>query len=155
MLREYAENFYIPGIQAYGNLAEDGYQLTRDVAVWNKRIVGDWHKVSVSDLELPDMNGSAKVGQTMLVKIRVFLGDLLPEDVKVEVMRGSLNARDEIVNSEVFTATLVESHEDGIHLYQVDMVCTRSGRLGLTARVVPHNERHIIKNHPRLVTWLG
>ncbi|MCP4567778.1 MAG: glycosyltransferase family 1 protein [FCB group bacterium] len=154
MLREYTEQTYIPAIQAHDSLVEREYGLTRDVAVWNKRIINDWNKVSVSTLDMPNLNGSTSVGQTMMVKIQVYLGDLSPDDIRVEVMRGNLNARDEIVDGEVFTASLEKSNEDGSHIYQVDMVCTHSGRLGLTARVVPHNGRHIIKNHPRLVSWL-
>ena len=108
----------------------------------------------MSSIEMSVDDGSAKVGQPLGVKVRVFLGDLTPDDVKVEVVRGSLNAQDQIVDSEVFTATPVESQQDGYHTYQVDMVCTRSGRLGLTARVLPNNSRHVIKHHPRLIAWL-
>lgn len=155
MLREYCERFYIPAIQSYDNLVRDGYGMTREVTAWSKRIQGDWGKVSVSSVDLPNMNGSAKVGQTMLVRIKVFLGELSPDDVRVEVVRGSLNAQDQIVNSEVFTANLDESSQDGHHVYHVDMVCTRSGRMGITARIVPHNDRHVVKHHPRLITWHG
>jgi len=155
MLREYTEKFYIPAIQSHDKMVDDGYAFTRDVNVWNKRIIKDWNKVMVSSVDMPSLNGSAKVGQTMPIKIKVFLGDLNPDDVKVEVMRGSLNAQDQIIDSEIFTANLEESTPDGHHLYNVDIVCTRSGRLGITARVVPNNNRHIIKHHPRLVAWLS
>jgi starch phosphorylase len=155
MLREYCEKFYIPAIQSYGNLVGDGYALTRDVAVWSKRIAGDWNNVSVSSVETPQTNGSARVGQSMLVRVEVFLGELSPDDVKIEVVRGSLNAQDQMVGSEVFTATLDESRQDGHHVYHADMVCTRSGRMGITARIVPHNSRHQVKHHPRLISWHG
>ncbi len=153
MVREYCEKFYIPAIQACDSLCSDTYNLTRDISAWNRRIRDDWGKVSVSSVELPDTDGSAKVGQTMPVKIKVFLGELSPDDIRVEVVRGGLNAQDQLVNSESFTATLDESTQDGHHMYHVDMVCTRSGRMGITARVVPYNSRHIIKHHPRLITW--
>ncbi len=154
MLRDYAERFYIPAIQAHDSMIENDYGLTRGIASWNKRILKDWSKVSVSSIELPGTDGSAKVGQTMPVKVKVFLGDLSPDDVKVEVMRGHLDAQDQIVDSEIFVATLDQSREDGQHIYHVDMVCTRSGRLGITARVLPNNNQHIIKHHPRLFSWL-
>ena len=155
MVREYTEKFYIPAIQSYDSLAKDNYQLTRDVSAWNQRVQSVWNKVSVSSIAFPETDGSARVGQTIPVKIDVFLGDLAPEDVRIEIVRGRLNVRDEIENSETFTATLENSREDGSHTYHVDMVCTRSGRLGVTARIVPNNERHMIKEHPRLVAWLN
>jgi len=155
MLREYTEKFYVPAMQASQNLTTDGFALTRDIAVWNQRIINYWSRVAVASVDMPDIDGSARVGQTMLVKIKVFLGNLSPDDVKVEVLRGNLNARDQIVDSEVFTATLDESGPDGYHTYHVDMVCTRSGRLGITARVIPNNQRHIIKHHPRRISWLS
>ena len=155
MLREYTEKFYIPAIQASDNLTGGQYALAKDIAVWKKRVLGAWDKVAVATVDLPGTDGSARVGQSMLVKVKVFLGDLTPDDVKVEVMRGNLNAQDQIIDGEVFTATLDESGKDGYHTYHVDMVCTRSGRLGITARVVPHNGRHTIKHNPRLVVWLN
>jgi len=153
MLREYCEKFYIPAIQSYDNLVGKSYGLTRDVTAWSKRISGDWSKVSVSAVDLPGVNGSTQVGQTMVVKVKVFLGDLSPDDVRIEVVRGSLNAQDQMVGTEVFTAALDESMPDGHHIYHSDMVSTRSGRIGITARIVPNNSRHIIKHHPRLVAW--
>jgi len=155
MLREYCENFYIPAIQSYDNLHGDEYKLTREVTSWSKKIYDSWNKVVVSSLELPDLNGSAQVGQTMPVKVNVFLGDLQPDDVRVEVVRGSLNAQDQMINSETLTASLLESKPDGSHVYETDMVCTRSGRMGITARIIPHNNRHLIKHNPRLITWHG
>jgi len=155
MVREYTEKFYIPGIQSYDSLTKDNYNLTRDISAWNHHVKNVWNKVSVSSIDFPETDGSARVGQTIPVKIDVFLGDLTPQDVRVEIVRGRLNVRDEIENSENFTATLENSREDGSHTYHVDMVCTKSGRLGVTARILPNNERHMIKEHPRLVAWLN
>lgn len=155
MLREYTEKFYVPAIQAHRSLAEGDYRAVRDVAAWNKRVIGDWSKVRVASIEIPDGDGSTRVGQTMLVKVRVQLGNLSPDDVKVELLRGHLNAQDQMVQSELFTATLDGAPEKSdLHTYHVDMVCTRSGRMGLTARIIPNNNRHLIKHHPRLISWL-
>jgi len=155
MLREYSEKFYIPAIQACDSLCGDGYKLARDIASWKGRIQNDWGKVSISSVEMPHVDGSAKVGQTMLVRVKAYLGELSPDDVRVEVVRGNLNAQDQMVNNEIFTASLDESSRDGHHMYHVDMVCTRSGRMGITARIVPHNSRHIVKHNPRLIAWHG
>jgi starch phosphorylase len=155
MLREYCEKFYIPAIQSYDNLIGDSYALTRDVTAWSRRVANDWNKISISSVELPSVNGSTQVGQSMLVKVKVYLGELSPDDVKIEIIRGSLNAQEQMVGSEAFVATLDESTPDGHHIYHTDIVNTRSGRVGITARVVPNNRVHIIKHHPRLVAWHG
>ncbi len=153
MLREYSEKFYIPAIQSYGNLVGDGYNLTHDVTEWSRRISQFWNKVSVSSMDMPNLNGSSQVGQSILVKVKVFLGDLSPDDVKIEILRGNLNAQDQMVDTEVFAGTLDESMPDGHHVYHVEMVSTRSGRMGITARVIPNNNSHLIKHHPRLIAW--
>ncbi|MCK5125335.1 MAG: alpha-glucan family phosphorylase [candidate division Zixibacteria bacterium] len=154
MLKEYTEKLYIPAIQASGDLRGDNNKLAKEVTGWCKNVTNVWNKVSVTSLDMPGTESSSKVGQTVLLNVKVFLGDLNPEDVKVEVIRGNLNAQDQIINQELFTATLDHSENDGHHIYHVDMVHTRSGRMGITARVVPNNSRHIVKHHPRLVTWL-
>jgi starch phosphorylase len=154
MLREYTEKFYIPAIQANEDLRKDSFGLAKDVTGWGNQVQNVWSKVTVDAVDMPSTTGSSKVGQTMLINVHVFLGDLKPEDVKVEVIRGKLNAQDQIVHQEIFTATLDHSEKDGHHVYHVDMVHTRSGRMGITARVLPNNNRHIVKHHPRLVTWL-
>ncbi len=155
MLRDYTERFYIPAIQSHDSLFENSLTPVKEINKWNKRVEHSWGKVAISSIDTPGTDGSAIVGQTMTVKIDVFLGDLAPDDVRVEVVRGNLNVRDQIVDSEIFMANLEESRADGHHRYTVDMICTRSGRLGLTARVIPHNSRHLVKHHPRLITWLA
>jgi starch phosphorylase len=155
MLREYCEQFYIPAIRAYDNLTGNNYVPVREVTSWNRKVAQDWGKVSIAAVDMPGVDGSTRVGQTMPVKVNVYLGDLSPDDIKVEVVRGTLNAQDQLMNMESFPASLEESLADGHHVYQVDVVCTRSGRVGFTARVIPNNQRHIVKHHPRLIAWHG
>jgi len=155
MLREYTEKFYVPAIQSYENMTGHNYGLTKECAIWSKRLAAAWNKVTINSLEIEGTDGSARVGQATPVTLKVFLGELKPEDVKVEVVRGMLNAQDQIVDSEVFGATPGETSRDGHYTYHVDLTCTRSGRMGITARVTPYNARHLIKHHPRLVAWLA
>lgn len=155
MVKEYAEKFYIPAVQAHKDMVSDNYKHTHSITKWRQRVSDVWSKVSVESIDLPNTNSSSKVGQTMLVNVRVFLGDLSPEDVKIEVVRGNLNAQDQFLNTEIFTATLDHSEKDGHHVFHVDMVHTKSGRMGITAKIIPNNNQHLIKHHPRLVSWHG
>ncbi|MGQ9663166.1 MAG: alpha-glucan family phosphorylase, partial [Kiritimatiellia bacterium] len=92
------------------------------------------------------------VKEAFTVTTMVHLGTLQPQEVEVQVYHGPVDAQNRIVKSNVHPMELVADLGGGVYTYRQTLVCERSGRYGLTARVIPRGtEWHSIM--PGFVTW--
>jgi hypothetical protein len=83
----------------------------------------------------------------------VFLGELQPHAVRVQVYSGSLNADGAIVDGSPTEMQHVDAIGDEHH-YEGELECTESGSCGFSVRVVPHPEVRIPYEQPWIV-WAG
>ncbi len=70
-VREYTETYYIPAADAFRKRTENNAQLAKEIASFKQKIAQNWEKVAF--------------GQILQDTIEIFLGDLIPDEVKVEL----------------------------------------------------------------------
>jgi starch phosphorylase len=92
------------------------------------------------------------VGDTFSVVLEVFLGELSPDEVEVQIYHGRLLGTGELEKSRAETMKLQSTIAPGTHLYGCRVVCSDSGRFGYTARVIPRGD-DVLRNIPGLITW--
>ena len=89
--------------------------------------------------------------------MHVFLDGIRPQDVRVEVVAGRLSSQEQLVNFVPVEARLngqgTNPPADNVYEYYGEVVCKESGRLGITARVVPRNEYLTDSPKPKLISW--
>ena len=90
-----------------------------------------------------------QVGDVMVVRAFVSLGELAPEDVEVQVCYGKVSDSDMIGRTAVLRLPHVESYEGGRHAFAARLELDTSGPFGYSVRIVP--------SHPGMaaVTELG
>ncbi|MCS7314353.1 MAG: alpha-glucan family phosphorylase [Bryobacterales bacterium] len=152
MVREYTERFYLVCNALYRTLADNGAARARALAAWLARVRSAWHEVRVEAVErgLADL----LVGQRAQVRVRVHLGPLLPDDVRVELYLGKLDSDGRIVDP--VTARLEPTGERSGNSWIFEggiAPCTRSGRHGYTIRILPSHPDLISPFLPNLITW--
>ena len=81
--------------------------------------------------------------------------ELTPDDISVEIVSGQLNSQEQFLNRTPSTAQLNGSSptETGVHTYHGEVTCRETGRLGITARIVPRNEHLLHTCRPKLISW--
>ena len=84
-----------------------------------------------------DLKGDIHVGDSFKVKVKVYLADLKPADVAVQIYTGNVNVHNEIITSCSQSMRMVEDLGNGNYIYEHRVVCRSSGRFGLTARITP------------------
>ncbi len=95
-----------------------------------------------------------KVGSAFWVRADVHLGPLRPDDVRVELYLGRVNAADELVAAEATPMQLANHTEDDSHCFEARAVaCYSSGRHGYTIRVLPHHPDLTSPFLPGLIVW--
>ncbi|MEW6412382.1 MAG: alpha-glucan family phosphorylase [Candidatus Zixiibacteriota bacterium] len=152
MAIEYVEKFYVPALGFAKKLRDNDYALTREVTGWMGRMNSSWDKITIKDVETPEVGGTLFVGQRFPIKIDVVLGEIRPEDVSVEVVAGKLNSQEQILDYQPQPTTF-SGGENGVYSFTGEVVAMESGRFGITARIIPKNDNlpHTIK--PKMISW--
>jgi starch phosphorylase len=152
MVKEYAEKLYFPAYAMWKELSPDSYRGARDLSAWEKKLYAVWHKVRVG-LVTMDTHGEITIGDTFDVGVPVYLGDLEPEDVTVEIYFGQLNGEGKLRKGKILEISCLKKNGDGNYLYKGTLPCHESGSNGFAARVVPNLGRMKKRFTPGLVSW--
>ena len=135
MVEEYTERYYVPGIGNVQRLTADDYARARDLADWRQRVGRDWSRVRVACVdEAPSV--AQPMGTSMEVRALVELGDVVPEEVLVEVYHGPVDSGGNISVGDTTTLAVKETTADGV-IFSGEIPCVRAGRRGYTVRIVP------------------
>jgi starch phosphorylase len=93
-----------------------------------------------------------RVDEKFVVTANVFLNDIDPELIDLEVFYGPVGAVNEIEDSSTVRMTLDKNKGNGNYSYFAEINCEYSGRYGFTVRAVPH-EKLWKDSIPGLITW--
>jgi starch phosphorylase len=151
MVREYTSRFYIPAAGNLRELTQDSGRKAKDLALTQSRLNALWSHIRVSKPRIKPTEDFA-VGDTFSVVLEVFLGELSPDEVEVQIYHGRLLGTGELEKSRAETMKLQSTIAPGTHLYGCRVVCSDSGRFGYTARVIPRGD-DVLRNIPGLITW--
>ncbi|MFJ6614351.1 alpha-glucan family phosphorylase [Streptomyces sp. NPDC091289] len=138
MVREYTERLYAPAAQSRRALDAG---TARDLAQWKAKVRAAWRGVSVDHVEsVTDTaaGGSAELGATLALRVRVALGGLDPDDVEVQVVAGRVDSGDAIADAQVFPLKPAGGQDlEDRWLYEGPLALDRTGPYGYTVRVLP------------------
>ncbi|WP_413752703.1 alpha-glucan family phosphorylase [Streptomyces sp. R-74717] len=145
MVSEYVERLYAPAAIAQRAL-DPG--TARQLADWKARVRAAWPRVAVDHVEAvapSTEGGSAELGSTLVLRVRIALGVLEPADVEVQAVAGRVDAADGISDAQVFPLKPAGGQDlEGRWLYDGPLALDRTGPYGYTVRVLPA--------HPLLAT---
>ncbi|MFI1931973.1 alpha-glucan family phosphorylase [Streptomyces sp. NPDC020330] len=138
MVREYVERLYTPAAQSRRALDPEA---ARDLARWKAEVREAWCGVSVDHVESVTgtaAGGSAELGATLALRVRVALGGLDPDDVEVQVVAGRVDSGDAIADAQVFPLKPAGGQDmEDRWLYEGPLALDRTGPYGYTVRVLP------------------
>jgi len=155
MVQDYSNKFYVPAIKANIECSANGYETAKALAGWKSNLHSQWDKIILEDIETPSMEESPKVGDKIPVQLRVNLGSISPDDIRIEVTAGNLNSLEQMNNYDRVIATRIDggNPDNGQYCYAAEVICKESGRFGIAARIMPHNDKLVHNYLPRLIKW--
>jgi starch phosphorylase len=152
MVREYTERFYLNAHANYQQLSNDGASGATSLAASLARIRKAWPSIQIEMIET-GLPTEIPVGQSVQFQARVRTGSLSPENLRVELYAGRLNADGEIEEPVILEMT-PGTKEANDYIYETSAIpCCGSGRHGYTARVLPHHPNLRNKFTPGLILW--
>ena len=87
MVEEYRDWAYVPSAKSWFVLRERDFAAARDAVGRKRRLRRGWKQIQVLGVELPE-NGTLELGERLEAVVDLDLGDLQPEDVRVELVVG-------------------------------------------------------------------
>ncbi|NWG17085.1 MAG: alpha-glucan family phosphorylase [Chloroflexi bacterium] len=151
MVQEYAEQMYMPNYENSLKMFQDNNGL--NYAAWRDQLRRVWSKVRVSSVEIPSK--LVKVGSEIEINALVDLGELTPDDVRVQLYYGDLNTRGEISaqNGGVVDMQPAGQESNKQHRFTARISYDTSGERGLSVRVLPYHPYLRTMFIPGLITW--
>ncbi len=137
MVREYTDSFYMKAQENWERLSADAFAKTKALHEWKQFITGRWDSVRI--LEAGVKQRTAQVGDTFTLTARVHLGEIVPDDVIVQIYSGPLDADRNITQGQTALMRCATTSADGIATYTGSIACDDSGLHGYSVRVAPNH----------------
>lgn len=150
MVQQYTEQFYMLNYSRVTTMLKDNMSSGLSYADWRQHIEHTWHQVKIMNVNIADK--TVNVGAKAEIRATVHLGDLNPEDVKVQLYWGSLDTRGNIVEGDSQDME-VQDGGNGEYVFTTTHEYNRAGDTGLSVRVVPHHQYMHTNFQPKLITW--
>jgi starch phosphorylase len=143
---------YEPAHTQHIRVMKGNYDYVREKARWTSKIREVWDRVRFVD---PGSGppGTVISGRPVTVKTAIDLAGLSPDDVRVEIVMGSLDSNGHLEETEVMILPAVE-RQDPVAVFARDIVPERTGRLGYALRVSPnHFDDPLTRPCTSLLKW--
>jgi starch phosphorylase len=151
MVGEYQKRFYFPAIRRRLELLADDAKEAKRLSELHARLKKEWNQIRVQS-PARDAEGPFQVEDRFQVSVIIHLGNILPEEIEVELYYGRIKTLKELKDNSTLKMEMVENRGSGDYLYRCTVICSDSGRYGFTVRVVP-NADDWIRYSPGLLTW--
>src|SRR5574344_144625 len=153
MLTDYCEKFYFPQYKRLQELLADGSKLACDIAEWKQHVSSEWNNIKVVSFTQPDSSYVLSQDNKMKSLVVLDLGKLKPEDVGVETLITTTDAKGKMHIQSIYPHELV-SYENGIAKYETQILPERTGMYQVGTRIYPKNPLVPHRQDFPLVKWL-
>jgi starch phosphorylase len=141
MVREYFEACYLPSARRSERLKAENFERAKALATWKAKVREQWGRIRIKRVWSDWAEGQElKVGDQLQVQAEVYLGELKPTDVAVQLFFGPLNVEGLIVQGQTLPTLIAQSKGAGTYIFAGAISCRTSGRHGYALRIVPQHE---------------
>lgn len=151
MMREYVEKVYQPAADAYRRRIADDARLARELAKWQERLDENWKGLRFGRLMV------SKENKAWRFRVEVYLGDLSPEDVHVDLYANPPSDPEQGEQEEPMKVIMdrrepLAGAVNGF-LYCANVSAERSAD-DFTPRIVPYHPEAFIPQEDAHILWL-
>jgi starch phosphorylase len=142
-VREYTEKYYLAGAVAYRGRQADKGAMAKQMVDWQLALERDWSKLRMGEVKVETAGGHHAF------EVQVYLDDLDPKLVQVELYAEGLNGGSPVREAMKFCRQLVGS---GDYAYCASVPATRPAS-DYTARVIPYREGVAVPLEEARILW--
>ena len=153
MLTDYCNQYYIPQAQRFERLAANDNAEARAIASWKKFVLQEWNNIRVVSCQQPDASYIVSKHDPIHGEVILDLGRLRPEDIGVEMIFATTDAKGVPHIQEIIQYELA-SYENGSAKYAVTVEPERTGMYQVGIRMYARNPALPHRQDFPLVQWL-
>lgn len=154
MLNDYQVQYYEPMSVRHHNVVQNDYAMARELAFWKKKVRREWPLIEVrSYSKLDNAKSEMVLGNDYTAEVELYLGELSPEDIGVEILIAEQNNDNRMVIKERFDFVPV-SIENSVAKYTCNIKPETAGLYNVAARIYPKNPHLPHRQDFDLVKWL-
>ena len=131
----------------------DDCRKAREIAAWKELMSAEWNNIRVISATSPDASYVLSPTDLFRSEVRLDLGRIKPEDVGVELIFTTADAKGKLHIQEVCNLDYVGT-EDNIAIFKAAMMPERTGMYQVGTRVFPKNAALPHRQDFPLVKWL-
>lgn len=152
MVQDYAEQLYFPALKRQTEMGQDDIQLAKDTATQVDRLRYCWSQLHFDkvEIEAPQPMG---ITDPMQIEAVVKLGELQPQELRIQLYAGPLNNDGHIVHGIATDMDHAQDLGDGTHRYTGHLKAQQSGRYGFGVRAIPGGRGFDGIQVPGLIYW--
>jgi len=144
MLREYVEQFYFPAATDYEKRTADNGQLARQLHEWYNALTLHWDQIHFGNID------TLKTENGWTFHIQVYLGEILPDQIQVELYAECLEGE----NPQVIECDCKEKITGAIHGYSyLSNFKTTRPATDFSTRIIPRHTEARIPAEADLIVW--
>ena len=153
MLTDYCNQYYIPQAKRTVELSADGARLAREIAAWKQMMLVEWRNLKIVSSKEPEASYVLSQDNMLKSEVVLDLGRIKPEDIGVEVLFTTQDAKGEQHIQDVEELKLV-SYENGIATFRTEVLPEHTGMYQVAKRIFPKNPLLPHRQDFPLVKWL-
>lgn len=154
MMEDYINQYYLPLSKRYRDITANHFAMAKELALWKKKMRRDWPLIEiVSSSKLNNASGALLLGTEYTADIKLFIGEIDPNDLGVEVIFAEYNKRGKLCVKEIFNYKLKEFAE-GVATYTCDIIPDGTGAYQMAGRLYAKNPLLASRQDFELVRWL-
>lgn len=153
MLEDYMEKFYLSCADMYREMTRDIRKTAESFTAWKEHVLRNWKDLAIRTIHTRNGMGGLPVGSGLEVEAKIDLGNLRPEDIRVDLYFGFLNTDGDLVERNVVPMVYETGGREDGYLYRGSIPCNQTGKMGFAVRILP---KHPLLVHPAdmgLVLW--
>ena len=143
-VREYTERYYLPAAAAYRERAADNGAVGRNMVNWQQTLKEKWATLGFGDVRVETR------GQQHVFEVVVYLNDVDPTAVQVELYANGINGSDPIRQEMTCVRRLAGA--SGSYVYHATVSAARPPA-DYTARIMPHRAGVAVPLEVDLILW--
>ncbi len=143
-VREYTEQHYLPAAVAYRDRAADRGAMGKQIVIWQHALEQKWTALRFGEMKI-ETDGTQHV-----FEVQVYLNDLDPDAVRLELYANSVND-DDPVRQEMRRVRRLAGAARG-YAYSATVSATRPAT-DYTARVIPHHDGVAVPLEAAQILW--
>ncbi len=154
MVSEYTEKFYIKAYEKRKFIKANDWEKAKAFTAWKENMFGSWKDVRFINYSSENKGNEIKVGTEFVINAEVFLGNLKPADVSLQIYYGKKDDMEKPhSNKNIVMECQNPDAEGGKFQYKGKINCDSTGQYGFTLRILPCHPILINPFELGLIKW--